>query len=646
MRFFSITTLFFLMAVTVAGAQDFKFRKVSREEVSEKEHHLEKDAEAAYLYDYRNSYYSVLNGEIMLTTEIQKRVKIYAEGGFPYAEFEVVLYDGSDGSERMEGLRAYTFNLENGKVEEYKLEKENIFEEKLNEYYTKVTFTMPNVKEGSVLEVKYKINSSYFFNIDPFVFQYGIPVNKLEARFSAPQDFTFKSQMKGYYFLRPEVTKKHNVHTNTTDMLYIYDHENIPSMKEEDYVDNINNYRAGVSYELASISIPGVYYKTYSQTWNDVAKNIHDNGLKAELSKEGYFKDELDPLLQQAPDAAQKLGVIFEFVKSRVNWDDTYGYYPKNGVRQAYKDGVGNVADINLMLTAMLRYAGLDANPVLVSTKAHGKPLFPTSQGFNYVISAVGLDGHLVLLDATSKLSLPNILPSRALNWQGRMITAEGKAASVDLSPSANALSDVTLNIRLNEDGSINGRLRTKYTNHRAYSFRNVYINVDEEAYLDELENKYAGIEIENYEIDNMKELYKPVEERFEFSKDGAVEKIADKIFLSPMLFFADAENPFTAEKRDYPVDFVFPKTFNYNINYMLPQGYQVESLPESSKFVLPDNLGSFTYHIVSQGNILKLRVISEINRDLVSPEYYEYLKGYFSEIIKKEAEKVVLSKA
>ena len=377
-----------------------------------------------------------------------------------------------------------------------------------------------------------------------------------------------------------------------------------------------------------------------------MAKNIHDNGLKAELSKEGYFKDELDPLLQQAPDAAQKLGVIFEFVKSRVNWDDTYGYYPKNGVRQAYKDGVGNVADINLMLTAMLRYAGLDANPVLVSTKAHGKPLFPTSQGFNYVISAVGLDGHLVLLDATSKLSLPNILPSRALNWQGRMITAEGKAASVDLSPSANALSDVTLNIRLNEDGSINGRLRTKYTNHRAYSFRNVYINVDEEAYLDELENKYAGIEIENYEIDNMKELYKPVEERFEFSKDGAVEKIADKIFLSPMLFFADAENPFTAEKRDYPVDFVFPKTFNYNINYMLPQGYQVESLPESSKFVLPDNLGSFTYHIVSQGNILKLRVISEINRDLVSPEYYEYLKGYFSEIIKKEAEKVVLSKA
>jgi hypothetical protein len=59
------------------------------------------------------------------------------------------------------------------------------------------------------------------------------------------------------------------------------------------------------------------------------------------------------------------------------------------GVKKAYKDKTGNVAEINLMLTAMLRYAGLNANPVLVSTRSNGIAIFPNRTAFNYVIAAV-----------------------------------------------------------------------------------------------------------------------------------------------------------------------------------------------------------------------------------------------------------------
>lgn len=55
-------------------------------------------------------------------------------------------------------------------------------------------------------------------------------------------------------------------------------------------------------------------------------------------------------------------------------------------MRKAYKDKTGNIADINLMLTAMLRSAGLTANPVLVSTRSNGIALFPNRNAFNYVI--------------------------------------------------------------------------------------------------------------------------------------------------------------------------------------------------------------------------------------------------------------------
>ena len=75
----------------------------------------------------------------------------------------------------------------------------------------------------------------------------------------------------------------------------------------------------------------------------------------------------------------------------------------------------------------MLRFAGLEANPVLVSSRGNGVPLFPTLNGFDYVISIVQFpDNSYILLDATEMYSLPNVLPVRALNWDGRIVRKYG----------------------------------------------------------------------------------------------------------------------------------------------------------------------------------------------------------------------------
>ena len=637
-----------VLAFMTAGmiqAQNFKFGKVSEAEVQEKEHPVEKEAEAAYLYRYRNTYYSENTQGTILTTEVHQRIKIYTDEGFPYAQFEMRLYEKDDWKEDLQGLKAYTYNMENGKLEEYKLEKSDIFEEKIDQYRTKVTFTMPKVKEGSVVEVRYRIVSTYFFDVDPFEFQFGIPVNKLEAKFSAPESFVFNPKSKGYYFVSPEIGKKHNPHTQTLDVVYKFDQENVPSLKAEAYVDNIANYRAAMSFELAQISIPGSYYKSYSQTWEDVTKSIYKAGVETQLNKKGYFKDDLEPVLQGVSTPEEKVTAIFEFVKSKMNWNEVYGYMCPDGVRQAYNEGVGNVAEINLMLVAMLRYAGVKANPVLVSTKSHGIPLFPTTDGFNYLIAAAELESGAVLLDATSKMSVPNILPYRVLNWDGRLIREDESSASIDLSARVKAAKEVTLMVQLNEDGSLKGRLRNMYANHSAFDFREDYYHMDEEEYLQEFENRYVSMEVENYSINNKQEVYKPVVENIEFQKEASAEIISGKMFVSPMLFFRQQSNPFTSEERSYPIDFQYPESFVYNINIMIPQGYQVESLPESAKFVLPDNLGSFVYQIASGGNTVQLRVRTDFNQDVVPADYYKYIKEFFGAMIEKQAEKVVLSK-
>ena len=82
-----------------------------------------------------------------------------------------------------QGLKAYTYNLIDGKIDEVKLKKDGVFKEEISKYFDQNKITMPNIKEGSIIEYKYTVTSPFFSNVDEFVFQYDIPVKKLESVF-------------------------------------------------------------------------------------------------------------------------------------------------------------------------------------------------------------------------------------------------------------------------------------------------------------------------------------------------------------------------------------------------------------------------------------------------------------------------------
>ena len=83
-----------------------------------------------------------------------------------------------------------------------------------------------------------------------------------------------------------------------------------------------------------------------------------------------------------------------------------------------------------------------------------------------------------------------------------------------------------------------------------------------------------------------------------------------------------------------------------YIVNIAIPDGYSVESLPESTVFNLGENTGSFRYLISQNGNKLQLSVEFSINKSFIAAEEYGNLKKFYELLIAKENEKVVLSKA
>jgi len=648
-------------------AQEIKFGKVSKQELQEKVYPLDSTADAAILYKKRRTHYEYTDSEgFSLITKVHERIKIYSKEGLEWAKKSIDVYQGNNLRETT-SIKAYTFNLEKGKIVKNKLKNKDIFKEKSSEHWTSFKFTMPNAKVGSVVEWEYTINSPFSSNISDIVFQYKIPVKKIEAKIEIPQYYTFKYQPNLYYPIHVETSRKNRTlrfsyrtsdgtgaktSSNTAteeiyEIVYTATESNIPAIKKEPLINNIKNYIAKIHFEHTSTQFPGKKVKFYSNTWESVAKSIFKNFyFGKQLQNTNYLKAAVASQINDVKTDQEKALRLYHFIKTQIKWNKNYGKYTEKGLKKAFQEHIGNAADINLNLVAMFRAAGLKANPVLISTRSHGIPLFPTRDGFNYVIAALELPNGLALFDATEPLSAPNVLPIRALNWKGRLVRDDGTSRSLNLFSVKPAKERVTLFVKMDDEGVITGMKRSSYYTNYALNYRKNKAFLAEDDLIAKVEKTNNGIEITNLKITNKNNIFKPIGETFKFEADDQCDVINDKIYFSPLFFLADTKNPFTQDTRLYPVDFGSKWEENYTVSIQIPDGYTISTLPKNIGISLPDNMGVFKFVIAKKGdNKIQVLTTTKINMPIIPPHYYQDLKDFFKQVIEKQTEKVVLTK-
>jgi len=658
-----------LMIVPKAISQEFKLGKVSIAELQQKVHSKDSSASAAVLYkkgvtrmefDQNDGFY--------MMTDVETRIKIYKKEGYAWANQEVWYYNNNSLKEKVFFTDAVTYNLVDGKIEKTKLKSDGAFDEVLTKFVGQKKITMPNVKEGSVIEFRYTVRSPSDVMIRDWDFQTSIPVDYSEFKVAYPEYYVFKPRQKGYIFPKISTTKnsKSIIFTSSsrggsgfsyssdysrdkldyTETEVTYVAKDFPALKDEDFVNNIDNYTSSVEHELSLIQFPNSPIKEFSTDWASVVKTIYEyDDFGPELNKTGYFEEDLKKLLSGITIQNEKIWAVLNYVKSNIKWNGYHGYSCDSGVKKAYKDKTGNIADINLMLTAMLRSAGLNANPVLVSTRSNGIAMFPNRNAFNYVISAVETPEGYILLDATYKYSTPNVLPFRTLNWFGRLIRKNGSSEQIDLMPHRTSNDIVFMNYDIDGEGKVTGKTRRQCTDYKAMISRESFEKLKEEEYLEKLENNSRKIEVSEYSRANEKELLSPTVETYSFKGGDLSEVIGGKIYVNPMLFFAQEKNPFKQEVREYPVDFGYPFLDKFNITIKIPDGFAVETLPQAVAYNMENNLGSFKFNILATDNVLQLMVVNQINEPIISTEQYEMLKEYYKGVIAKQTEKIVLKR-
>ncbi|MGJ8667317.1 MAG: DUF3857 domain-containing protein [Patiriisocius sp.] len=666
-------TLLLLITFSVAFPQNFKSGKVSKEELLEKQNTLNPNANAAVLYrEHKTSFAYNQSKGFEQITEVFERIKIYNPEGYEWGTKKIKAYNYNEDREQVESIKGTTFNIENGKVKKTKLDNDNIFKERLNNYYVIHKLTMPNLKPGSVIEVEYTITSP-FLDITDIPLQYEIPINKLVVNLGIPDFYVYRN------YPNPQASKSYTYTEDTKNVdvtirgksgigsagykpgsagnlgqnvqsykerLYSLNEVNVPPLKKVAYVDNIDNYAAKSVWELTMIKNGNGIPKRYSNTWESVVTSVYerDSFINA-VNNSSFYEEDLKNTIGSETDPAVKMQLIYNLVKSKVAWNGYYGYFPEEGTKRAYKEGKGNVGDINLLLVSMLQKANLNAEPVLVSSKSHGIPLFPTRFGFDYLVAQVSLGGKTYLLDASNTVSTIGILPERAMNWQGRVIRQDGSSDWVPLYPGFSSQKLSYVQAEIDSDGNLSAKVRGRLGNHYAREYRSKYYGKTIKDQLDGMDTNGEEVTYSNLDAKDVNKTTENVTLSYEAKSSSLIEKINDDIYISPMLFFAQKENPFKDEKREYPVFFNYPRADKYNITIKVPEGYEVKSMPESTKAALAGDAVSYSYLVSESNGMIQLAVSLEINNPILVSSDYQYLKQMFGQIVEKETEKIVLSK-
>ena len=274
--------LFALVAFSLsASAQKLELGKVSAEELKETAYPADTTAPAAIIFKKAKSVFKY-RGRTGFYMEHQYdfRIKIYRKEGLEWATFKVPYYVGYEelNEDYIEFTDAVTYNLENGKIVKTKTGAEGKFKKRLDENWKEASLVLANAKVGSVIEFRYRLRTDDISEFPTFSFQYEIPMKHCTYNTVIPGFYEYKPLLCGFgsIFNVAKVVSDSQHYNNEYGQSESFNYnavsrdffaEDIPALKDEPFVDNIENYRSAVRHELEKVQFDGEPAKHYSTTW-------------------------------------------------------------------------------------------------------------------------------------------------------------------------------------------------------------------------------------------------------------------------------------------------------------------------------------------------------------------------------------------
>lgn len=618
------------------------FGQPTEAELELKMYDADPDAPAVVLYEKGIYSVDVADNYIRLIKNVHRKIKVFDAKYFTDYTFEIPYFKEKNVQENIKKLTAITHY---GKIKKY-VSEGAIFDTDENPNYSSLKFTFPDVQDGSILEYSYQIETPYFSNIGNWYFAHEIPTIYSELQTELPGNYTFNRSLYGDRELdvnHAEIRKScfhlpgFKVPGDCESATYVMKH--IPAFKKEPYMLSFDNYRPALHFELAEMVHLNGSRTTFSKDWKNVERTLKSNfNFERELKRDKYFKSQLPSEILAISDPLERAKAVYYFIQNHYNWNGKYRIFSDVQTREAFESKTGNISQINLSLVNALEAAGIESEIMFLPSAEHPvvTKQHPILFGFNYVIVSTSINGQNYLLDASDKFTSFGVLPSRALNKEGRVLNLKKGSRWEPIEPFKNNMHYINLQLTADENGDFEGMVNEISTGYISYLKRKANKNKNLNQILSKKQSENEHINISDYTLENQKDNEQPYKESYSFSLDNYGD--ANRLFLYPFLikpYFT--KNPFNTTSGTFPIDFGFPVINNYLISIQLNNRYEVIKVPENKRIVFPDNDAELNvmYDVVDSG--INIRLNLRLNEISYPSEALPSLNQLFTTLIEMQ---------
>lgn len=661
-KFPYLTAVFSCMLILQATAQDkldVKYGKISVEDF-QNTYKVDSGASAVVLFDIGSTDFQADGAWFQLVFKRHRRVKIINKNGYDAANEAIGVYVSGMNEERLSNLKGATYNLVDGKLETTELEEKSVFTDKYTKKHSLKKFTMPNVREGSIIEYSYTITSDFLFNLQSWEFQSAdYPILWSEYKVSIPAWTEYIFLKKGYLMEAIPNTPSTSARTFTfrqaseaimfniplTTHRWVY--KDVPALKEEDFTTTMDNHITSIRFQQSAVRVPNQPIKPIMSTWPVLYEEyMKSENAGAVLKDNNFFLDgKVKELTAGVTTDQEKAQLIFNFVRDNYTCTGHSSLYLQGSLKNIFNKKNGNVSEINLLLTAMLNKAGLTAYPMILSTRNNGAvyAFYPIIDMFNYTVCAFKNGDNYLYLDASYPYLGFGKLDVSCYNGHARILNENVEPRGL-FPDSLKERKMTTVMITPDDKGHLKAIWKQTPTYLESCLLRERIKQKGEEAYFKDAAKTFTGeVELKNGKINNLKEMDQPLGIEYEF--DAQDDPKADVLYFSPMFSEAYKYNPFKSADRAYPVEMPYTTDESLVMAIIVPEGYEADELPKSVRVNYGEDDGFFEYLVANTGTSIQMRCRIKMNRATFEPGEYNDLRSFYEVIVKKQAEQIVLKK-
>lgn len=627
---------------------------------------IDSSANAVFLFDKGHVVFDRSLGNnfgFSIVYERHTRIRLLHRNAFGLSTMVLARSKKGTAGMEIENLKGATYNLEDGKVVVTKVDKSGIFQED-NGVFELQKMVFPNVKEGSVIEYSYKIIYPGFGYMPFWEFQGEYPILWSQYDITIPSLFDYITESQGYlkYTVDSSIQSTQilpitlpssgfgGVYNGTWQGIAterIWAIQDVPPIaKREAYITTLKNYISRIEFQLSGMHMPGVD-RTFRSTWDQLVEELMKNeSFGGQLTDRNHWmNDELKKIAGQDKTSAEAARQIFFYVRDHFDCPGTESIYLSQPLKTTWENRKGNVADINLLLTALYQHQGFEAEPVILSSRAHGLAFedYPLLKDYNYVIVRVRAGDRYYLLDATRPSTGFGQLPELCYNGSGR--TVDAAHLLIPLVPDSLKEKRATIVFLANNDSlGYSGSFTHIAGPFESMELRNRLKKTRQEDFFENLRKGMAPYKtILETGFDSLDNTEAPVSWHYNMKYDFT----SPTLYFNPVLHDRINLNPFNAPERHYPVEMPYCTDYSYVISMEIPKGYTVAEIPKSERAILGKDgqLGMFEYIIGQDAERIQMHYTLLIKKTWFGVDEYQGLRDFFAFIIRKEKEQIVFKK-